>query len=124
MKKISETYKLIDTEVRNELINEIIDIWRNQYQGLALGRLWTLDEMICELEKDKARLDWIEKTGGRCGQYAEGFFAHELAQGDKFEHGATLRAAIDAAMEAEEEDWFERERHDKIMSGMDAEDYE
>jgi len=51
-----------------------------------------------------------------------GFFAHELAQGDKFEHGATLRAAIDAAMEAEEEDWFERERHDKIMSGMDAED--
>ena len=54
-----------------------------------------------ELRKDKERLDWIEESGGRCGQLAEGgYFAHMAAQGDKYDSGATLREAIDAAMDS------------------------
>jgi hypothetical protein len=34
-------------------------------------------------------------------------------------NGIGTREKIDAAMDDE---WFERERHDKIMSGMDNED--
>lgn len=81
------TYKLIDTEVKNDLINEIIDIWRNQYQGLALGRLWMLDELIAELEKDKARLDWMLNAS-----------ADELNSLSGWN-----RQEIDAAMEADNE---------------------
>ena len=51
-----------DGEVKNELICEVIDIWEKHDQGLALGRLWMLDELVAELNKDKARLDWLLKN--------------------------------------------------------------
>lgn len=62
-----------------------------------------LELQLAEAQRDKARLDWIEETGGRCGQYYNGFFAYPLVQKDKFDRGDTLREAIDAAMEAEGE---------------------
>jgi len=62
-----------------------------------------LELQLAEARRDKARLDWIEETGGRCGQYYNGFFAYPLVQKDKFDRGDTLREAIDAAMEAEGE---------------------
>jgi len=55
---------------------------------------------IEQLERDRERLDW-------------------LLRDTTYLTGISTREKIDAAME---EDWFERERHDKIMSGMDAED--
>jgi HD superfamily phosphohydrolase len=97
--------------VKNELINEIIDLWK-RHRGLAfgLGHLWMLDDTISELEtksmdqsseilelkKDRDRLDWLLR---------DTIFLSEIS----------TRKKIDEAMEA---DWFERERHDKIMSGM------
>ena len=55
---------------------------------------------IEQLERDRERLDW-------------------LLRDTTYLTGISTREKIDAAME---EDWFERERHDKIMSGMGAED--
>jgi HD superfamily phosphohydrolase len=97
--------------VKNELINEIIDLWKRQ-RGLAcgLGHLWMLDDTISELEtksmdqsseilelkKDRDRLDW-------------------LLRDTIFLSGISTREKIDEAME---EDWFDRERTDKILSGM------
>ena len=58
-----------------------------------------LEKLLEKGRKDRERLDWIEKSGGRCGQLNEGeYFAHMAAQGDKYETGKTLREAIDAAI--------------------------
>ena len=59
-----------------------------------------LKKLHAELVKDKKRLDWLLKDTA-------------------FLSSIKTRADIDKAMDDE---WFERERHDKIMSGMDAED--
>jgi len=129
--------------IKNDLINEIIDIWFDN-KGIALGRLWMLDEMICELEKDKARLDWLLST--QSGYSINGlgtreqidkaiedeWFEREQLEQDRkrldwllrdttFLTGISSREKIDEAMD---EEWCERERRDKILSGMDAEDYE
>ena len=61
-----------------------------------------LKKLHAELVKDRKRLDWL---CGRMGEYSI--------------NGIGTREKIDAAMN---EEWYERERHDKIMSGMDAED--
>jgi hypothetical protein len=61
-----------------------------------------LKKLHAELVKDKQRLDWL---CGRMGEYSI--------------NGIGTREKIDAAMN---EEWYDRERHDKIMSGMDAED--
>lgn len=58
------------------------------------------DMRIEQLEQDRKRLDW-------------------LLRDTTFLTGISSREKIDEAME---EDWFERERHDKIMSGMEKED--
>ena len=55
-----------------------------------------LKKLHAELVKDRKRLDWLLKD-------------------TTFMSGTNTRADIDKAME---EEWFERERHDKIMSGM------
>jgi hypothetical protein len=60
------------------------------------------DMRIEQLEQDRKRLDWLLRDA-------------------TFLTGINSREKIDEAMD---EEWFERERHDKIMSGMDAEDYE
>jgi len=57
---------------------------------------------IDQLEKDKRRLDW-------------------LLRDTTFLTAISSREKIDEAMD---EEWCERERRDKILSGMDAEDYE
>ena len=62
------------------------------------------DLAMAELLKDRRRLDWLLS-----------------AQSGYSINGLGTRADIDKAMEAE---WFERERHDKIMFGMDAEDFQ
>ena len=59
-----------------------------------------LKKLHAELVKDKQRLDWLLKDTA-------------------FLSSIKTRADIDKAMDDE---WFERERHDKIMSGMDNED--
>ena len=59
-----------------------------------------LKKLHAELVKDKKRLDW-------------------LLRDTTYLTGISTREKIDAAMN---EEWYERERHDKIMSGMDAED--
>jgi len=59
-----------------------------------------LKKLHAELLKDRRRLDWLLR---------DTIFLSEIS----------TRKKIDEAMEA---DWFERERHDKIMSGMDNED--
>jgi hypothetical protein len=59
-----------------------------------------LKKLHAELVKDRKRLDWLLKDTA-------------------FLSSIKTRADIDKAMDHE---WFERERHDKIMSGMDAED--
>jgi len=61
-----------------------------------------LKKLHAELLKDRRRLDW-------------------LLRDTTFLADINSREKIDEEMEAE---WFERECHDKIMSGMDAEDYE
>ena len=61
-----------------------------------------LKKLHAELVKDRKRLDWLLST-----------------QSWYSDNGLGTRQQIDKAMEDE---WFERERHDKIMSGMDAED--
>jgi hypothetical protein len=61
-----------------------------------------LKKLHAELVKDKKRLDWL--LSNQCGYSI---------------NGIGTREKIDAAMN---EEWFDRERHDKIMSGMDAED--
>jgi len=58
-----------------------------------------LKKLHAELVKDKKRLDWLLKDTA-------------------FLSSIKTRADIDKAMD---EEWFERERHDKIMSGMDNE---
>ena len=55
-----------------------------------------LKKLHAELVKDRKRLDWLLKD-------------------TTFMSGTNTRADIDKAMD---EEWFERERHDKIMSGM------
>jgi len=60
------------------------------------------DMRIEQLEQDRKRLDW-------------------LLRDTTFLTGISSREKIDAAMD---EDWCERERRDKILSGMDAEDFE
>lgn len=59
-----------------------------------------LKKLHAELVKDRKRLDWLLKDTA-------------------FLSSIKTRADIDKAMDDE---WFERERHDKIMSGMDNED--
>ena len=59
-----------------------------------------LKKLHAELVQDKKRLDW-------------------LLRDTTYLTGISTREKIDAAMN---EEWYERERHDKIMSGMDAED--
>jgi len=61
-----------------------------------------LKKVHAELLKDRERLDW-------------------LLRDTTFLSSINSREKIDEAMEAE---WFERERHDKIMSGMDPEDFQ
>ena len=61
-----------------------------------------LKKLHAELLKDRRRLDW-------------------LLRDTTFLADINSREKIDEEMEAE---WFERECHDKILSGMDAEDYE
>jgi len=56
-----------------------------------------LKKLHSELLKDKKRLDWLLKDTA-------------------FLSSIKTRADIDKAMDDE---WFDRERHDKIMSGMD-----
>lgn len=70
----------------------------NEYGKVQGERISRLEQENAKLRKDAKRLDWIEQSGGRCGQYEEGFFAHPLAQGDKYESGKTLREAIDNAI--------------------------
>lgn len=53
-------------------------------------------EELAELKLDRDRLDWLLR---------DTIFLSEIS----------TRKKIDEAMEA---DWFDRERHDKIMSGM------
>ena len=60
---------------------------------LAMAGLKNLHAVLL---KDRRRLDW-------------------LLRDTTFLSGIKTRADIDEAMEA---DWFDRERHDKIMSGM------
>ena len=55
-----------------------------------------LKKLHAELVKDRKRLDWLLKDTTLLS-------------------GTNTRADIDKAMD---EEWFERERHDKIMSGM------
>jgi len=55
-----------------------------------------LKKLHAELVKDRRRLDWLLKD-------------------TTFLSGIKTRADIDKGMD---EEWFERERHDKIMSGM------
>ena len=57
-----------------------------------------LKKLHAELVKDRKRLDWLLSN-----------------QSGYSINGLGTREQIDKAME---EDWFERERHDKIMSGM------
>lgn len=57
-----------------------------------------LKKLHSELLKDKKRLDWLLKDTA-------------------FLSSIKTRADIDKAMDDE---WFDRERHDKIMSGMDG----
>ena len=59
-----------------------------------------LKKLHAELVKDKKRLDW-------------------LLRDTTYLTGISTREKIDAAMN---EEWYERERHDKIMSGMEKED--
>lgn len=64
-----------------------------------------LQRAVAEAEKDTARLDWLERSRGRCGYsettyIGEAFFAHEHTQGDKYFAAPTLREAIDAARSA------------------------
>lgn len=59
-----------------------------------------LKKLHAELVQDKKRLDW-------------------LLRDTTYLTGISTREKIDAAMN---EEWYERERHDKIMSGMDKED--
>ena len=61
-----------------------------------------LKKLHAELVKDRKRLDWLLSN-----------------QSGYSINGLGTREQIDKAMA---EDWFERERHDKIMSGMDVED--
>ena len=61
-----------------------------------------LKKLHAELLKDRERLDW-------------------LLRDTTFLTSINSREKIDQAME---EEWFERERHDKIMSGMDPEDFQ
>jgi len=61
-----------------------------------------LKKLHAELLKDRRRLDW-------------------LLRDTTFLADINSREKIDEEMEAE---WFERERHDKIMSGMDPEDFQ
>jgi len=61
-----------------------------------------LKKLHAELVKDKKRLDWL--LSNQCGYSI---------------NGIGTREKIDKAMDDE---WFDRERHDKIMSGMDNED--
>jgi hypothetical protein len=61
-----------------------------------------LKKLHAELLKDRRRLDWLLR---------DTIFLSEIS----------TRKKIDEAMEA---DWFDRERHDKIMSGMDDEDFQ
>jgi len=55
-----------------------------------------LKKLHAELVKDRKRLDWLLKDTTLLS-------------------GTNTRADIDKAMD---EDWFDRERHDKILSGM------
>ena len=59
-----------------------------------------LKKLHAELVKDKKRLDW-------------------LLRDTTYLTGISTREKIDAAMN---EEWYDRERHDKIMSGMDKDD--
>jgi len=61
-----------------------------------------LKKLHAELLKDRRRLDW-------------------LLRDTTFLADINSREKIDEEMEAE---WFERECHDKIMSGMDPEDFQ
>jgi hypothetical protein len=59
-----------------------------------------MKKLHAELLKDRRRLDWLLR---------DTIFLSEIS----------TRKKIDEAME---DDWFDRERHDKIMSGMEKED--
>jgi hypothetical protein len=61
-----------------------------------------LKKLHAELVKDRKRLDWLLST-----------------QSWYSDNGLGTRQKIDKAMN---DDWFERERHDKIMSGMEGDD--
>ena len=80
------------------------DVCRDTECELAELQLKFMDQSseVLELRKDKERLDWLLST-----------------QSWYSDNGLGTRQQIDKAMEDE---WFERQRHDKIMSGMDAED--
>ena len=85
-------------EVYSALKGEIDfrDLDTTKYEQAIAG----LEELHAELLKDRKRLDWLIR---------DTIFLSEISTREK----------IDEAMEAE---WYERERHDKIMSGMDNED--
>lgn len=72
------------------------DLKVNEYDLAMAG----LKKLHAELVKDKKRLDWLLKD-------------------TTFLSSIRTRADIDKAMDDE---WFDRERHDKIMSGMDGDD--
>ena len=74
------------------------DLRVNEYDQAMAG----LKKLHAELLKDRKRLNWLLST-----------------QSGYSINGLGTRADIDKAMDDE---WFERERHDKIMSGMDGDD--
>lgn len=87
-------------EVYSALKGEIDfrDLDTTKYEQAIAG----LEELHAELLKDRERLNW-------------------LLRDTTFLAGINSREKIDEEMESE---WFERERHDKIMSGMDWEDFQ
>jgi len=68
-----------------------------------MERLNDTHEELAKLKLDRDRLDWLLKD------------TNWLLKNTSFLSGIKTRADIDKAMN---EEWFERERHDKIMSGM------
>lgn len=79
-------------------VAELTDEISQQANGYT-ATINDLNEQLAELERDRERLDWLEKT--KCAEYMEGLCCRRINM-DSNTDRETIRAAIDAAKESKQ----------------------
>jgi hypothetical protein len=74
----------------------------SKHLEFALNEIVKLERENAELRRDKARLDWLETDGESVSDYHGHYWREWLVStiNSSLPHNASIRAAIDAAMEA------------------------